>query len=167
MLPGDPSRRGSPGSTESSSTGGLAMTTQLLKDMSGLISSWQPRKVYHSAPRYLDDLKKFVQEKMAMPPALRFSGKKTAVEFVDGGTLDFGVNRKTAAATESVGIIMKRDLMTLPDVKLLMAQIQQEEGKFGEVILLVLGEINADMESKLQHFLEGRKSKTTFTVMKK
>ncbi|MDD1659748.1 MAG: hypothetical protein LUQ62_00910 [Methanomicrobiales archaeon] len=135
--------------------------------MSGLISSWQPRKVYHSAPRYLDDLKKFVQEKMAMPPALRFSGKKTAVEFVDGGTLDFGVNRKTAAATESVGIIMKRDLMTLPDVKLLMAQIQQEEGKFGEVILLVLGEINADMESKLQHFLEGRKSKTTFTVMKK
>jgi hypothetical protein len=143
------------------------MTTQLLKDVSGLITNWQPRKVYHSAPRYLDDLKKFVQEKMAMPPALRFSGKKTAVEFVDGGTLDFAVNRKTAAATESVGIIMKRDLLTLPDVKLLMTQIQQEEGKFGEVILLILGETNADMESKMQHFLEGRKSKTPFTVMKK
>jgi hypothetical protein len=143
------------------------MTTQLLKDMSGLIANWQPRKVYHSAPRYLDDLKKFVQDKMAIPPALRFSAKKTAVEFVDGGTLDFGVNRKTAAASESVGIIMKRDLLTLPDLKLLMAQITQEEGKYGEVILLLLGEINADMEAKLQHFLDGRKSKTTFTVMKK
>jgi hypothetical protein len=102
-----------------------------------------------------------------MPPALRFSGKKTAVEFVDGGTLDFSVNRKTAAASESVGIIMKRDLLTLADLKLLMAQVQQEESKFHEVILLILGEVNADMEGKLQHFLEGRKSKTTFSVMKK
>jgi hypothetical protein len=144
------------------------MTTQLMKDVSGLITSWQPRKVYHSAPRYLDDLKKFVQEKMALPPALRFSGgKKTAVEFVDGGTLDFGVNRRTTAATESVGIIMKRDLLTLPDLRLIMAQIQQEEGKFAEVILLILGEVNADMEVKLQHFLNARKSRTTFTVMKK
>ena len=144
------------------------MTTQLMKDMTGLITTWQPRKVYHSPPRYLDDLKKFVMEKMALPPALRFSAsRKTAVEFVDGGTLDFGVNRKTGTATESVGIIMKRDLLTLPDLRLLMAQIQQEDGKFGEVILLVLGEVNPDMEAKLNHFLTERKSRSAFCVMKK
>ena len=144
------------------------MTTQLMKDMTGLITSWQPRKVYHSAPRYLDDLKKFVMEKMALPPALRFSApKKAAVEFVDGGTLDFGVNRKTGTASESVGVIMKRDLLALPDLKLLMAQIQQEDGKFGEVILLILGQVNPDMEAKLTHFLGERKTKTAYCVMKK
>ncbi|HMK15730.1 MAG TPA: hypothetical protein VK450_02290, partial [Methanomicrobiales archaeon] len=74
--------------------GGLAMSADLMQDIGGLIALWQPRKTYHIGPNYLGDLKKFLQDQMKPPAGSFFAGKKTAVEFVDGRSMDIGVKRK-------------------------------------------------------------------------
>ena len=109
------------------------MSADLMQDINGLIGVWQPRKTYHIGPNYLDDLKRFLQEKLTTPQSF-FSGKKTTIEFVDGKGMDIGVKRKVGPSVEAVGIVMKRDLATLEDLKLLMEQVNSSrEGLPGDV----------------------------------
>jgi hypothetical protein len=142
------------------------MTEALVKDVSGLIGIWQPRKAYHIYPAYLDDLKKFLQERMKAPGGF-FAGKKTSVEFVDGKGMDIGVKRKAGSAVESVGIVMKRDLITLGDLKLLMEQVNRAEQVYPELFVILMGTQTADMESKLSAFLANKGPKARITVVKK
>jgi hypothetical protein len=149
-----------------SKLGGLAMSADLMQDINGLIGIWQPRKTYHIGPNYLDDLKKFLQEKLITPKSF-FSGKKTAIEFVDGKGMDIGVKRKIGPSVEAVGIVMKRDLTTLADLKLLMEQINRAERDYQEMFLVLMGTLTTDMEGKLGAFLANKGLKAKITIVKK
>ena len=142
------------------------MSADLMQDINGLIGTWQPRKTYHIGPSYLDDLKRFLQEKLVTPKAF-FSGKKTAIEFVDGKGMDIGVRRKVGTAVEAVGIVMKRDLTTLADLKLLMEQINLAERSYQEMFVILMGTLTNDMEGKLAAFLVNKGSAAKITIVKK
>ncbi|MGA2934128.1 MAG: hypothetical protein ABSD81_03120 [Methanomicrobiales archaeon] len=142
------------------------MSADLMQDINGLIGIWQPRKTYHIGPSYLDDLKRFLQEKLATPRSF-FSGKKTAIEFVDGKGMDIGVKRKVGQTVEAVGIVMKRDLATLADLKLLMEQVNLAEKEYQEMFLVLMGTLTADMEGKLGAFLANKSPPAKITVVKK
>jgi len=144
----------------------MAMTEALVKDVNGLIGIWQPRKAYHIYPTYLEDLKKFLQERLRGPGSF-FSGKRMSIEFVDGKGMDIGVRRKAGSAVESVGIVMKRDLITLGDLKVVMEQINQAEQVYPELFVILMGTQTADMESKLSTFLANKGPKVQITVVKK
>jgi hypothetical protein len=142
------------------------VTGELVKDVNGLIGIWQPRKAYHIYPTYLDDLKKFLQERLRTPASF-FSGKKTSVELVDGKGMDIGVKRKVGSSVEMVGIVMKRDLVSLADLKLLMDQIKGAEKDYPELFVVLMGTLTADMESKLGTFLANKGPGAKITVVKK
>ena len=142
------------------------MSADLMQDINGLIGIWQPRKTYHIGPNYLDDLKRFLQEKLITPKAF-FSGKKAAIEFVDGKGMDIGVRRKVGPSVEAVGIVMKRDLITLADLKLLMEQVNRAEKDYQEMFVILMGTLTNDMEGKLGVFLANKGSKAKITVVKK
>jgi hypothetical protein len=141
------------------------MSADLMQDINSLIGIWQPRKTYHIGPNYLEDLKKFLKERMA-PAKSFFSGKRTTVEFVDGKGMDIGVKRKVGPQTEAVGIVMKRDLATLPDLRLLMEQINHAEKAYPELFVILMGTLTADMEAKLGTFL-ANKPGAKITIVKK
>jgi hypothetical protein len=142
------------------------VTGELVKDVNGLIGIWQPRKAYHIYPTYLDDLKKFLQERLKTPKSF-FSGKKTSVELVDGKGMDIGVKRKVGSSVETVGIVMKRDLVSLADLRLLMDQINGAEKDYPELFVVLMGTLTADMESKLGTFLANKGPGAKITVVKK
>jgi len=142
------------------------MSADLMQDINGLIGMWQPRKTYHIGPNYLDDLKRFLQEKLVTPKSF-FSGKKTAIEFVDGKGMDIGVRRKVGPTIEAVGIAMKRDLTTLADLKLLMEQINSAERDYQELLVVLMGTLTSDMESKLGAFLANKGTGIKITIVKK
>ena len=142
------------------------MSADLMQDINGLIGIWQPRKTYRIGPNYLDDLKRFLQEKLITPKAF-FSGKKAAIEFVDGKGMDIGVRRKVGPSVEAVGIVMKRDLTTLADLKLLMEQINHAEKDYQEIFVILMGTLTADMEAKLGAFLANKGAGAKITIVKK
>jgi hypothetical protein len=142
------------------------MSAALMQDISGLIGIWQPRKTYHIGPNYLEDLKKFLQERMT-PAKSFFGGKKTAVEFVDGKGMDIGVRRKVGPSVEAVGIVMKRDLATLADLRLLMEQVNHAGKEYQEIFVILMGTLTSDMEAKLGGFLANRGPGAKVTVVKK
>jgi len=142
------------------------MSTDLMQDISGLIGVWQPRKTYHIGPSYLDDLKRFLQEKLAAPRSF-FAGKRISIEFVDGKGMDIGVRRKAGQAVEAVGILMKRDLANLADLKLLMDQVSLAEKSYQQMLLILMGTLTADMESKLGAFLANKSPALKITIVKK
>jgi hypothetical protein len=144
----------------------MAMSADLMKDIGGLIGTWQPRKTYHIGPNYLDDLKKFLQERLT-PAKSFFGGKKMLLEFVDGKGMDIGVKRKTGPLVEVVGIVMKRDLATLADLKLLMEQIDHAEKDYQELFVILMGTLTADMEAKFGAFLANRGAGAKITLVKK
>jgi len=143
------------------------MSADLMQDISGLIGTWQPRKAYHIGPNYLDDLKRFLQDRMKPGGRSFFSGKKTVLEVVDGKGMDIGVKRKVGSSVEAVGIVMKRDLATLADLRLLMEQISHAENDYQELFVILMGTLTADMESKLGTFLANRGPGARITVVKK
>jgi len=142
------------------------MSADLVQDINGLIGTWQPRKTYHIGPNYLEDLKKFLQERMK-PPGSFFAGRRTALEFINGKGMDIGVKRKVGSSVESVGIVMKRDLATLADLKVLMEQISHAEKEYPQVFVVLIGASTADIESKLGAFVANRPTGTKITVVKK
>ena len=142
------------------------MAEALGKDVSGLIGIWQPRKAYHIYPAYLEDLKKFLQERMKAPGSF-FAGRKAGIEFVDGKGMDIGVKRKTGPQVEAVGIVMKRDLDTLADLRLLMGQVDHAAKDYQEVFVILMGTLTADMEAKLGGFLANRGPGAKVTIVKK
>jgi hypothetical protein len=142
------------------------MSADLMQDINGLIGIWQPRKTYHIGPNYLEDLKKFLRERMT-PAKSFFTGKKASVEFVDGKGMDIGVKRKVGPSVESVGIVLKRDLATLADLRLLMEQINHAEKDYQELFVILMGTLTADMESKLGAFLANKGPKAKISVVKK
>jgi len=144
----------------------MAMSAALMQDISGLIGIWQPRKTYHIGPNYLEDLKKFLREQMT-PARSFFGGKKTSLEFVDGKGMDIGVRRKTGPSVETVGIVMKRDLTDLADLRLLMEQINHAEKDYQEIFVILMGTLTADMEAKLGAFLANKGAGAKITIVKK
>ena len=142
------------------------MSADLMQDINGLIGIWQPRKTYHIGPNYLEDLKKFLQERMT-PAKSFFGGKKTSLEFVDGKGMDIGVKRKSGPQVEAVGIVMKRDLTNLADLRLLMEQINLAEKDYQEMFLILMGTLTTDMESKLGAFLANKAPVPKITIVKK
>jgi hypothetical protein len=142
------------------------MSADLMQDINGLIGVWQPRKTYHIGPNYLDDLKRFLQDRLTTPKSF-FSGKKTTIEFVDGKGMDIGVKRKIGPSVEAVGIVMKRDLATLADLKLLMEQINHAEKDYQELFLVLMGTLTTDIEGKLAGFLANKGLKAKITIVKK
>ena len=142
------------------------MSADLMQDINGLIGIWQPRKTYHIGPNYLDDLKRFLQEKLITPKSF-FSGKKTAIEFVDGKGMDIGVKRKVGQTVEAVGIVMKRDLANLADLRLLMEQINHAEKDYQELFVILMGTVTADMEAKLGAFIANKGPGAKITIVKK
>jgi hypothetical protein len=142
------------------------MADALVKDIGGLIGSWQPRKAYHIYPTYLEDLKKFIREGLK-PAGGFFAGKRTSVELIDGKGMDIGVKRRAGSAVESVGIVMKRDLLTLADLKVLMEQINQAEKEYPDLFVILIGTQTADMENKLAAFLGNKGAGAKITIVKK
>ncbi|HVP25800.1 MAG TPA: hypothetical protein VMS81_07450 [Methanomicrobiales archaeon] len=142
------------------------MAEALVKDIGGLIGIWQPRKAYHIYPTYLDDLKKFLHERMKAPGGF-FAGKKAGVEIVDGKGMDIGVRRKAGTSVESVGIVMKRDLTNLGDLKLLMDQIDCAADAYPELFVILMGTQTADMEAKLAAYIANRGPGAKITTVKK
>ncbi len=143
------------------------MSAALMQDIGGLIGIWQPRKTYHIGPNYLEDLKKFLKERMAAPAKSFFAAKKTSLEFVDGKGMDIGVKRKTGTQVEAVGIVMKRDLNDLADLRLLMEQVNHAEKDYQEVFVILMGTLNADMEAKLGAFLANKGAGSKITLVRK
>ena len=144
------------------------MSAALMQDIGGLIGTWQPRKTYHIGPNYLEDLKKFLQDRMKAPAKSFFSGgRKTTLEFVDGKGMDIGVRRKVGPQVEAVGIVMKRDLTTLADLKLLMDQIDHAEKDYPELFVILMGTLTSDMEAKLGAFIANKGPGARITVVKK
>jgi hypothetical protein len=150
-----------------SQAGGLAMSAALMQDIGGLIGTWQPRKTYHIGPNYLEDLKKFLQERMATPAKSFFASKKAGLEFVDGKGMDIGVKRRTGAQVEAVGIVMKRDLANLGDLRLVMEQIDHAGKEYQEIFVILMGTLTADMETKIGAFIANKGAGAKITVVKK
>ncbi len=142
------------------------MSADLVQDISGLIGTWQPRKSYHIGPNYLEDLKKFLQERMK-PPGSFFAGRRTALEFINGKGMDIGVKRKAGSSVESVGIVMKRDLATLADLRVLMEQIGHAGKEYPQVFVVLMGTMTADMESKLGAFVANMPPGAKIDILKK
>jgi len=142
------------------------MAEPLVKDIGGLIGSWQPRKAYHIYPTYLDDLKKFLVERLKKPAGF-FAGKRMAIDIVDGKGMDIGVRRKVGSVVESVGIVMKRDLLNLGDLKVLMDQIDCAAEMYPDLFVVLIGTQTADMEAKLAAFLSNRAPQAKVTIVKK
>jgi len=142
------------------------MADALVKDIGGLIGSWQPRKAYHIYPTYLDDLKKFLVERLKKPAGF-FAGKRMAIEIIDGRGMDIGVRRKVGSVVESVGIVMKRDLLNLGDLKVLMDQIDCAAEAYQELFVILMGTQTTDMETKLAAFLANKGAGSKITVVKK
>ena len=81
--------------------------------------------------------------------------------------MDIGVKRKVGQTVEAVGIVMKRDLATLEDLKVLMEQVNSAERDYQEMFLILMGTLTADMESKLGAFLANKGSTAKITIVKK
>jgi len=141
------------------------MSANLVQDIGGLIGSWQPRKTYHIGPNYLDDLKRYIKDRMTAPAS--FFGRRPTIEFSDGRAMDIGIRRKTGTVSEAVGIVMKPDLATVADLKVLMEQIALAGKNYPEVFLVLMGTITADMEAKLGSFLANRGGGPKVTIVKK
>jgi len=143
------------------------MSAELMQDIGGLIGTWQPRKSYHIGPNYLDDLKKYLQEQMQPSAKSFFSGRRTSLEVVDGKGMGISVKRKTGTQAETVGIVMKRDLADLLDLRLVMGQIDQAVKDYPELFVILMGKLIPDMEGKLGAFLANKGSGVKITVVKK
>ena len=141
------------------------MSADLMQDIGGLIALWQPRKTYHIGPNYLGDLKKFLQDQMK--PASFFAGRRVALEFVDGKSMDIGVKRKTGAQMETVGIVMKRDLTTLADLRVLMEQVNRAEKEYQGIYVILMGILTSEMEDKLRAFVANKGPGAKITIVKK
>jgi predicted RNase H-like nuclease (RuvC/YqgF family) len=81
--------------------------------------------------------------------------------------MDIGVKRKTGPQEESVGIVMKRDLTNLADLRLLMEQIDHAGKTYQELFVILMGTLTPDMEAKLSAFLANKGAGAKITVVKK
>jgi predicted RNase H-like nuclease (RuvC/YqgF family) len=66
-----------------------------------------------------------------------------------------------------VGIVMKRDLTTLADLRLLMEQIDHAGKEYPELFVILMGTLTADMEAKLAAYLANKGQGTKITIVKK
>ena len=146
-------------------TEGFAMSTALMQDIGRLIGTWQPRKTYHIGPNFLEDLKKYLQNQMK--PTSFSAGRRISLEVVDARGMGIGVKRKTVNQVETVGIVMKRDLADLMDLRLVMDQVDQAAKDYPELFVILMGNLVPDLEAKLAAFLANRGAVAKITVVKK
>ncbi len=144
------------------------MSDALYQDVLQLVNSWTPRKVYHTESRYLDDLKEFIQNKFSsMTRKELFSPRRASYTIMDGASLSMGISKKTGQDVESLGIIFRKDLQHLAGLKRLIDQIEKEEAKYPALIVLLHGNTNADLRTKLETFLSGKNQKGRITLIQK
>lgn len=143
------------------------MSDALYQDVLKLVQSWTPRKVYHTESRYLDDLKSFVESKFTSRRDFFTSPKRTSYTITDGPSLNIGIARKQGQEVESLGIIFRKDLQQLATLKRLIDQIEQEEGKYQNLVVLLLGETNQELREKLDAFLARMNQKNKITLIQK
>jgi hypothetical protein len=140
------------------------MSTGLVEETTEFIETWVPMKKYHFEAKYLDDLKAQLIRKFKPDKAYYAAIKKSSITVEDGEGLDIAIKKKIGAEEEDLGIIFKKDLQHLPELKRLMDQIEKEEGQFKHIVIVLYGDTDAEIRGKLDSFLNGQK-KATVTVI--
>jgi UDP-N-acetyl-D-mannosaminuronic acid transferase (WecB/TagA/CpsF family) len=141
------------------------MSTGLAQEATQFIEEWVPMKKYHFEAKYLDDLKAQLTRKFTAEKAYYAAIKKSSVIVEDGEGLDISIRKKAGAEVEQVGIIFKKDLRHLPDLKRLLTQIEKEGEKFKNILVVLYGDTDAEIREKLNSFLNGHQQKSTITVI--
>jgi len=143
------------------------MAIGLIQDATQFIENWVPRKVYHTEARYLDDLKMQMQKKFIVKQPFMMAAKKVLFSIDDGHGFNIGVIKKIGPDVEALGIIFKKDLQQLGELKRLITQIEQEEKKFNNLIVLLMGKTDIDMKEKLTAYLLGRGLESNILIVTK
>lgn len=143
------------------------MAAGLIQEAMHVIEDWVPKKEYHIEARYLDDLKIMLQRKFAVKQPFMAAGRKASVTIEDGNGLDMGIKRKVGQEEESLGIIFKKDLQQLNELRRLIAQIEGYERRFKNTVVILLGASDSDMKEKLNTFLSGHGAGKSVTVISK
>jgi hypothetical protein len=141
------------------------MTTGLVEETTRFIEEWEPMKKYHFEAKYLDDLKAQLTRKFKPDKAYYAAIKKSSITIEDGDGLDIAIRRKSGTEEENVGIIFKKDLRQLDELKRLMAQIEKEGERFRNILVVLYGTTDGEIREKLSTFLNGRERKATVTVI--
>jgi UDP-N-acetyl-D-mannosaminuronic acid transferase (WecB/TagA/CpsF family) len=141
------------------------MSTGLVEETTQFIKEWEPMKKYHFEAKYLDDLKAQLTRKFKPDKAYYAAIKKSSIIIEDGEGLDIAIRKKVGAEEEQVGIIFKKDLQQLVDLKRLMMQIEKEEEKFTNILVVLYGDTDGEIREKLNSYLNGRKQKAMVTVI--
>lgn len=143
------------------------MTAGMIQEATHFIEDWVPRKEYHIEARYLDDLKMQLQRKFVVKQPFMAAARKASVIIEDGKGLDMGIKRKVGQEEESLGIIFKKDLQQLGELRRLISQIEEYERRFKNTVIILLGAPDSDIKEKLNAFLSGRGAGKSVTVISK
>jgi UDP-N-acetyl-D-mannosaminuronic acid transferase (WecB/TagA/CpsF family) len=141
------------------------MSTGLVEETTQFIQEWEPMKKYHFEAKYLDDLKAQLTRKFKPDKAYYAAIKKSSITIEDGEGLDIAIRKKVGAEEERVGIIFKKDLQQLAELKRLMTQIEKEEEQFKNILVVLYGDTDGEIREKLESYLNGRKQKATVTII--
>jgi hypothetical protein len=141
------------------------MSTGLVEETTQFIEEWEPMKKYHFEAKYLDDLKAQLIRKFKPDKAYYAAIKKSSITIEDGEGLDIAIRKKVGAEEERVGIIFKKDLRQMAELKRLMTQIEKEEEQFKNILVVLYGETDGDIQEKLNSYLNGRKQKAVVTII--
>jgi UDP-N-acetyl-D-mannosaminuronic acid transferase (WecB/TagA/CpsF family) len=141
------------------------MSTGLVEETTQFIETWEPMKKYHFEAKYLDDLKAQLIRKFKPDKAYYAAIKKSSITIEDGEGLDIAIRKKVGAEEEQVGIIFKKDLQQLDQLKRLMAQIEKEGAQFKHILIVLYGDTDGEIRDKLSSYINGRQQKAMVTVI--
>jgi UDP-N-acetyl-D-mannosaminuronic acid transferase (WecB/TagA/CpsF family) len=143
----------------------FVMSTGLFEEATQFIEEWEPLKKYHFEAKYLDDLKAQLTRKFKPDKAYYAAIKKSSITIEDGEGLDIAIRKKAGTEEEKVGIIFKKDLQQLDELKRLMAQIEKEGEQFNNILVVLYGNTDGEIREKLNSFLNGRQRKAAVTII--
>jgi hypothetical protein len=141
------------------------MSTGLVQETTQFIEEWVPMKKYHFEAKYLDDLKAQLQRKFTPDKPYYAAIKKSSVTIEDGEGLDIAIRKKAGLEEEQVGIIFKKDLQQLAELQRLIAQIEKEVVQFKNILVVLYGDTDGEIQEKLNSYLNGRQKKGTVTII--
>ena len=143
------------------------MSTGLVEETTQFIQDWNPMKEYHFEARYLDDLKMQMQRKFTIRQPFVPASKRVSMAIVDGPSMDIGIKKKGGQQEESVGVIFKKNFQRLDELQQLIKQIQVKEKQYTNILVILFGDTDAEMKSKLESFLSMQEPKIKIQIISK
>ncbi len=143
------------------------MSTGLVEETTQFIQDWNPMKEYHFEARYLDDLKEQMKRKFTVRQPFVPASKRVSVAIEDGPSMEIGIKKKIGQQEESLGVIFKKNLQRLDELRLLIQQIQDEEKRHKTILVILFGETDGEMKGKLESFLSMQESKVNIQIITK